>query len=62
MGFLSYEKVSAAEILNEAGGDTPLLWIGIVTQIGSFIGALVTFLVINVYYLLKSEYACNSYC
>jgi len=57
-GCLSYVKVINASILSEHGGAKALLWCGIVTQIGSFVGAIVTFIVINVLHLLQSEPGC----
>ncbi len=61
VGLLSYEKIAAAVILNDHGGHTSLLWVGGVTQIGSCVGAIVTFIVINVYELLESEFPCSDY-
>ncbi len=60
MAFLSYAKISSVIILCD-GGKSSLIWIGIVTQIGSFIGGLVTFVVISVFGLLTSESPCYNY-
>ncbi|XP_064598815.1 solute carrier family 52, riboflavin transporter, member 3-B-like [Liolophura sinensis] len=45
--FLTYSKLSIAAIFRERGGKS-LLWYGAVTQLGSLIGALVTFYLVNV--------------
>ena len=58
-GVFSYVKVCAAMALRELGGHRALLWCGVVTQLGSLCGALVTFLVINVFHLLHSMKPCS---
>ncbi len=55
---LSYVKVTTASMLNQLGGKTALLWCGIVTQLGSFTGAIVTFVLVNVLSLFTSQPPC----
>lgn len=55
----SYVKLCAASILSRSGGATGLLWCGAVTQLGSLIGAVITFVLVNVLELFESKYACT---
>jgi riboflavin transporter 2 len=43
----------------EAGkGNRNLFWFGVVTQVGSAIGSIISFLLVNVYVLFQSYYPC----
>ncbi|KAK2140982.1 hypothetical protein LSH36_1190g00095 [Paralvinella palmiformis] len=53
-----YVNVSNASILNEHGGQHSLLWFGGATQIGSCVGAIVTFFFVNVLSVFQSESPC----
>ncbi|XP_013418036.1 riboflavin transporter 2 [Lingula anatina] len=55
--FFSYSKVMIAVLLRDEGRKA-LLWCGAVTQGGSFIGAVVTFLLVNVAKLFKDAPQC----
>jgi riboflavin transporter 2 len=57
--FFSYVKVCAAVQFNTISGPSGLLWCGCSTQIGSLIGAVVTFLLVNVFTLFTSAYPCT---
>ena len=46
--FFSYVKVCAAGMFNRISGSSGLLWCGCFTQIGSLVGAVVAFLLVNV--------------
>ena len=54
----SYVKVCVAVLLRELGGRHALLWCGVVTQLGSLLGAIITFLIINVFHMLHSMQPC----
>lgn len=56
--FMTFSKVSIATTLR-LGGRKALLWCGIVTQIGSAVGAILMFLLVNVQHLFKSKSACS---
>ncbi|RUS70759.1 hypothetical protein EGW08_021478 [Elysia chlorotica] len=48
--FLTYTKVCIATVCRKEGqGKRALLWVGAFTQLGSLVGALVTFVLVNVY-------------
>ncbi|XP_076449297.1 riboflavin transporter 2-like [Babylonia areolata] len=55
--FLTYTKISIAAILREEGRRA-LLWCGAFTQIGSLVGALVTFVFVNVYGVFQQASLC----
>ncbi|KAK2140986.1 hypothetical protein LSH36_1190g00011 [Paralvinella palmiformis] len=55
---IAYARVSTASIMNEHGGSGSLLWLGGATQIGSFVGAIVTFIFVNVLHVFQSEQPC----
>ncbi|XP_076449296.1 riboflavin transporter 2-like [Babylonia areolata] len=55
--FLTYTKISIAAILREEGRRA-LLWCGAFTQIGSLVGALVTFVVVNIYGVFQQADMC----
>lgn len=57
MGLITYSKVSIANVCR-GEGRRALMWFGVVTQIGSLLGALVTFLLINVFQLFHSAPPC----
>lgn len=61
IGTLSYVKVMIGVILRSQG-HSALLWCGAVVQLGSMIGALVMFPMVNVYGFFKSADLCNTNC
>ncbi len=56
-GFFSYAKVCIATILRDEGRKA-LLWCGLSQQIGSFFGAVIAFILVNVMYLFESVPPC----
>lgn len=46
MGLISYIKLSITSVFRFQGGKS-LVWVGSVSQIGSAVGALITFFVVN---------------
>ncbi|XP_072270401.1 solute carrier family 52, riboflavin transporter, member 3 [Pyxicephalus adspersus] len=61
IGMLSYVKVMIGVILRSQS-HSALLWCGAVVQLGSMIGALVMFPMVNVYGFFKSADLCNTNC
>ncbi|GFN77968.1 solute carrier family 52, riboflavin transporter, member 2 [Plakobranchus ocellatus] len=58
--FLTYTKVCIATVFRKGGrGPRALLWVGAFTQIGSLAGALVTFLLVNVYKVFTQGNPCR---
>ncbi|XP_071957770.1 solute carrier family 52, riboflavin transporter, member 3-B-like [Antedon mediterranea] len=56
--FFTYTKATIGWILRNANGSRSLLiWFGVVTQIGSLIGALIMFPLVNTYNLFEGYYA-----
>ncbi|KAK2162207.1 hypothetical protein LSH36_102g09094 [Paralvinella palmiformis] len=53
-----YVNVSNAAILSEHGGHYSLLWFGGATQIGSCVGAIASFIFVNVLKVFQSEPPC----
>ncbi|KAL6460420.1 hypothetical protein MHYP_G00303860 [Metynnis hypsauchen] len=58
---LSYVKVIVAVILRDEG-HSALVWCGAVVQLGSMLGAVVIFPLVNVYSLFSSGDPCNTKC
>jgi riboflavin transporter 2 len=60
VGVLTYVKVSIAYILRleVAKGNRNLFWFGVFTQVGSAIGSIIAFVLVNVYYSFESYYPC----
>lgn len=58
---LSYVKVIIGVILRDEG-HSALVWCGAVVQLGSMIGAVSMFPLVNVYRLFKSGDPCNTEC
>lgn len=56
---LTFVKVSIAGIFREEGKKA-LLWIGGISQVGSAVGAIVTFVLVNVYEMFESAPTCQS--
>ncbi|KAL4238725.1 hypothetical protein ACF0H5_003432 [Mactra antiquata] len=56
---VTFCKVSIATVLR-LHGRTALLWCGIVTQIGSCIGAIVSFIAVNILHVFHERQACSS--
>ena len=56
--FMTFSKVSIATTLR-LNGRKALLWCGIVTQIGSAVGAILMFLLVNELHLFKEKPACS---
>lgn len=54
---LTFVKVSIAGIFRKEGRKA-LLWIGGISQVGSAAGAIVLFLLVNVYEMFESAPAC----
>ncbi|XP_033754573.1 solute carrier family 52, riboflavin transporter, member 3-B-like [Pecten maximus] len=54
---ISYSKVSIATFFRKEGKQA-LLWCGALTQVGSVIGALLTYLLVNVWTIFESAPAC----
>lgn len=46
MGLISYIKLSITSVFRFQGGKS-LVWVGSVSQIGSAVGSLITFFVVN---------------
>ncbi|XP_072266686.1 solute carrier family 52, riboflavin transporter, member 3-B-like [Pyxicephalus adspersus] len=61
VGILSYVKVVIGMILRDEG-HSALVWCGAVVQLGSMVGALAMFPVVNVYSLFRSGDPCTSNC
>ena len=53
---LSYVKTIVTLAINEAKGEEGLFWVGMFTQIGAFIGAVIMYLLVNWFKLFKDEY------
>lgn len=60
-GTLSYVKVMAGVILRSRSRSA-LVWYGAVEQLGSLLGALLMFPLVNVYGFFKSADYCNLQC
>lgn len=60
-GTLSYVKVMAGVILRSRS-HSALVWYGVLEQLGSLLGALVMFPLVNVYSLFKSADYCSLQC
>lgn len=58
---LSFVKVIIAVILRDEG-HSALVWCGAVVQIGSMLGAVTIFPLVNVYDLFTSGDPCNKHC
>nr|XP_039273002.1 solute carrier family 52, riboflavin transporter, member 3-B-like [Styela clava] len=58
----SYAKVSIGQILRERGHPKSLVWYGAFTQLGSLIGALIMFPLVNIYYLFTPGDQCTTVC
>ena len=57
--FLTYTKVCIATVFREGEhGRRDLLWVGAFTQMGSLGGALVTFVLVNVYKVFTQGNPC----
>ncbi|XP_053323521.1 solute carrier family 52, riboflavin transporter, member 3-B-like [Spea bombifrons] len=61
VGILSYVKVIIGMILRDEG-HSALVWCGAVVQLGSMLGALTMFPLVNVYSLFHSGDPCNQNC
>ena len=61
VGVLTYVKVSIAAILRrqKGKGGRNLFWFGVFTQIGSTVGSVAMFLLVNVYNLFTPFYPCT---
>ena len=56
--FFSYAKVSIATVFRDEGRRA-LVWCGAITQVGSSVGALIMFPLVNVYYVFVSNPPCQ---
>ena len=54
VGFVSFIKVSIAQMFRERGHPNSLVWYGAVVQAGSLVGAFTMFPLVNVYQLFHS--------
>uniref|UniRef100_A0A8W8JZ74 Riboflavin transporter n=1 Tax=Magallana gigas TaxID=29159 RepID=A0A8W8JZ74_MAGGI len=54
---LTYSKVTIATVFRQYG-TRALMWIGVMQQVGSFFGAILFYLIINVWVLFKSAPYC----
>ncbi|XP_034027511.1 solute carrier family 52, riboflavin transporter, member 3-A [Thalassophryne amazonica] len=61
IGTLSYVKVMAGVILRDRS-HSALVWCGAATQMGSLVGSVTMFPLVNVYRLFKSADFCNTKC
>lgn len=61
VGILSYVKVVIGMILRDEG-HSALVWCGAVVQLGSMVGALTMFPVVNVYSFFQSGDSCSDNC
>uniref|UniRef100_A0A8D0HEA6 Riboflavin transporter n=1 Tax=Sphenodon punctatus TaxID=8508 RepID=A0A8D0HEA6_SPHPU len=61
VGILSYVKLMIGLVLRDEG-HSALVWCGAVVQLGSMVGALVMFPLVNVYGLFHSGDSCNNSC
>jgi len=60
VGVFTYVRVSIAAILRQKGrGGRNLFWFGVFTQIGSTVGSVAMFLLVNVYNLFTPYYPCT---
>ena len=48
ISLFSFVRVSVSSVLHREGGRSQLLYCGVVTQLGSFCGALITFILVAV--------------
>ncbi|GFR77497.1 solute carrier family 52, riboflavin transporter, member 3 [Elysia marginata] len=55
---LIYAKVCVAGVFRKCGGRSALVWAGFITQVGTSIGAIVGFLLVNHYHLFKDAPYC----
>ncbi|RUS70103.1 hypothetical protein EGW08_022128 [Elysia chlorotica] len=55
---LIYAKVCVAGVLRKCGGRSALIWAGFITQVGTSVGAIVGFLLVNHYHLFKDAPFC----
>lgn len=60
-GTLSYVKVMVGVILRDQN-HSALVWCGAATQVGSLVGSLTMFPLVNVYRLFKSGDFCSTRC
>lgn len=58
VGSVSYVKACIAGILRRSGGNKGLFWGGAISQVGSFVGGVVTFILVNFTDLFKSGSHC----
>lgn len=58
VGLMTFAKVSIATVFRLEGRKA-LLWCGILTQVGSAVGALILFVLVNVLKLFQSKYPCT---
>ena len=58
VAIFNYVKVCIAGVLSRKRGSTGLLYYGIATQIGSLIGAIIAFILVNILKLFKSIPPC----
>ena len=58
-GLFSYSKMTIAGILRDDGGRKSLLWCGVFTQVGSFIGAIIIFIFVNILDSFESYPTCG---
>lgn len=54
----SFVEVSVSSVLHREGGRSQLFYCGVVTQLGSFCGALVSFILVNVVEAFQRSISC----
>lgn len=60
-GTLSYVKVMVGVILRDRSHNA-LVWCGAATQMGSLVGSIIMFPLVNIYQFFKSGDFCNTEC
>ena len=59
VGFFSYAKVTIASMMRDDDGRRGLLWCGVSQQTGSFVGAIIIFIFVNVLDSFQDMPACG---
>lgn len=57
-GGLAYIRTVSAGLLGSSGRKKALFWCGAASQIGSFVGAMILFPLVNIMQLFKSAPSC----
>ncbi len=62
LSFYYIRLVIGNRIRQQYQRESGLFWLGATSQMGSLVGAIPMFLLVNVYSVFKSRYACQTYC